>query len=176
MRKTRIPPRAMTAVRRVVTPACIAAAAVAAAPRAHAELHVVFGDVYCHAAAAGPPRYFHSGVAGAAASASNGRRSAWSSLDDAGRRRLERRTLDDLAVEFARHVAEHHAVETLLAPRCDLTPVDAAAAEIDDAAYFHAGAPVSYPSAGKIAVAWRPDFKTALQRHASTVAAPSAAQ
>ena len=177
MRKTRTPRRAMTSVRRIVAVAAVAAGVgVAAAPRAHAELQVVFGDVYCHATAAGPPRYFHSGVAGAAASVSGGRRNAWSSLDAAGRRRLERLTLDDLAAEFARHVAERHAVDTLLASHCDLTPVDAADAEIAAAAYFRAGAPVPYPSAGKVAVAWRPDFKRVVERHAWAVATPAAEQ
>ena len=177
MRKTRIPGRATTSIRRIVAVAAIAAgAAVVAGPRAEAGLEVVFGEVYCHATAAGPPRYFHSGVAGAAASASDGRRNAWSSLDDVVRRRLARRTLDDLAAEFARHVSEHHAVDTPLTSHCDLTPVDAADAEIAAAAYFRAGAPVSYSSAGKVAVAWMPDFKAALRRHAWTGAASAAGQ
>ncbi len=177
MRKRRTPARATTSIRRIVAVASIAVcAAVVAAPRAQAGLHVVFGDVYCHATAGGPPRYFHSSIAGAATSVSGGRWNAWSSLDDAARRRLERRTLDDLAAEFARHVAEYHAVDTLLASHCDLTAVDAADAEIAAAAYFRAGAPVSYPSAGRVAVAWRPDFKTALDRHAWVVAAPAAGQ
>ena len=177
MQKTRISPPAMTSIRRIIAVASIAAgAAVVAAPRAQAGLHVVFGDVYCHATAAGPPRYFHSDVAGAAAAVSGSRRQAWSSLDEAVRRRLERRALDDLAAEFARHVTEHHAVDTLLAAHCDLTAVDDADAEIAAAAYFRAGAPVSHSSAGRVAVAWRPDFKTVVERHAWAAAGLAAEQ
>ena len=175
MRTTRTRPHAMAAVRRTVTLACIAVGVVVvAAPGAEAGLHVVFGDVYCHAAAAGPPRYFHSNVAGAAAA--NGPHDAWSSLDDAARRRLERRTLDGLAVEFARHVTERHAVDALLDARCDLTPLDAAAAAIAAATYVRAGAAVSPLPAEKVEVGWKPDFKTALEQHARAIAAPSAGQ
>ena len=67
---------------------------------------------------------------------------------------LERRTLEGLAAEFAREVAERHAVDVLLSVRCERTALGAAAdtvagtaAEaIAGAAYFRGGAFVPYAS------------------------------
>ena len=159
--RTRMRRRARTSIRRFVAVGCVVAGAVAAGAPAEAALRVVGGDVYCHATAAGP-RYFHSGVT--QASWSLPAWGEWLSLDDDARQRLERRTLDGLAVEFARRVAERQDVDVLLSPRCDLTPMDAAAAVIDAAAYYRGGVMAPYPSIGKIAVDWTPDFGTDLEQ------------
>ena len=129
---------------------------------AYAAVVIRLGDAYCHAVAAGP-RYFHSGVSPALVS----RTQFWASLDDASRQSLHRRVLDDLAVEFARFVAEHHDVDSLLSLRCDLVASpDVAAEMIDTAAYFRDGAQASFSAGEKIGVEWTPNFEGALDRRA----------
>ena len=129
---------------------------------AYAAVVIRLGDAYCHAVAAGP-RYFHSGVSPALVS----RTQFWASLDDASRQSLHRRVLDDLAVEFARFVAEHHDVDSLLSLRCDLVASPGVAAEmIAAAAYFRDGAQASFSAGEKIGVEWTPNFEGALDRRA----------
>ena len=138
--------------------------AVVAGSVRHADAAVVIrlGDAYCHAVAAGP-RYFHSGVSPAWVS----RTQFWASLDDASRQSLHRRVLDDLAVEFARFVAEHHDVDSLLSLRCDLVASpDVAAEMIDTAAYFRDGAQAFFSAGEKDRVEWTPNFEGALDRRA----------
>ena len=138
--------------------------AVVAGSVRHADAAIVvrLGDAYCHAVAAGP-RYFHSGVSPAWVS----RTQFWASLDDASRQSLHRRVLDDLAVEFARFVAEHHDVDSLLSLRCDLVASpDVAAEMIDTAAYFRDGAQAFFSAGEKERVEWTPNFEGALDRRA----------
>ena len=129
---------------------------------AYAAVVIRLGDAYCHAVAAGP-RYFHSGVSPALVS----RTQFWASLDDASLQSLHRRVLDDLAVEFARFVAEHHDVDSLLSLRCDLVASpDVAAEMIDTAAYFRDGAQAFFSASEKDRVEWTPNFEGALDRRA----------
>ena len=90
------------------------------ADRAGAALAIVLGEVYCHAESAGP-HYFYSRVdevrklAGPSDDqwwpASDGS-TAWRPFDDATP--LVNRTLEEMAAEFARYVAERHEVDYLL--------------------------------------------------------------
>ena len=165
---------------------CAAAGLVAAGllaahpPGAEAAIRVEVGQVYCHGASAGPPHYYHSGVAAVGITLPGD--DWWPGARAEGQAR--RRALARLAGDFARRVGEDHGVDVLLSPRCDwlglapdgnwlaLVP-DAnggagvgtgAAAAIEAAAYARDGALVTYGPGERTAVDWTPDFKDVFRR------------
>ena len=128
------------------------------APQAQASILIRYGDVLCHATAAGP-QYYYSHIESLSISTGQPGWLLLSNTDEA--RRLERLTLDHLAGEFARYVAEHHEIDalTLLFPHCEVTkPRGAAAARSEEATYFLDGEFVFYETSEKIAVDWVPDL------------------
>ena len=146
------------------------------ASEAQARIIWRYGDVRCHAAAAGP-QYYYSRIESLSFGIDDpeGLLKLRNNTDEA--RRLERRTLDRLTGEFARYVAEYHEIDalTLLFPHCEVTKpgAAAAAARIEEATYFRDGAFVFYETSEKIAVDWVPDFSHAFA--ASSQAAVNAA-
>lgn len=143
----------------------VAVGAAGAADRAGASLGIAIGDVYCHAESAGP-HYFFSRVDEVVRvlhpaddewwPASDGL-TTWWPFDDTTP--LVNRTLEEMAVEFARHVAERHEVDYLLAPRCELVRPKSGRAAVESAAYVRGGDLVRYDASDKTAVDWLPDFK-----------------
>ena len=141
------------------------------APQAQAAIVVRYGDVLCHATAAGP-QYYYSHIEPLRIGSDDPEWLLLGNTDEA--RRLERLTLDQLTGEFARYVAEHHEIDalTLLFPHCEVTKPGAAAARIEEATYFRDGAFVFYETSEKIAVDWVPHFSHAFA--ASSQAAANA--
>ena len=127
------------------------------APEAQAGIFLRYGDLLCHATASGP-QYYYSRIEPLSIGSDDPEWLLFGNTDEA--RRLERRTLDQLTGEFARHVAEHHEIDalTLLFPHCEVTKPGAAAAGIEEAAYFRDGEFVFYETSEKIAVDWVPAF------------------
>lgn len=134
---------------------------------AHASIVLHYADVYCHAVAAGP-HYFHSGVTNVFISLPG--YNDWWPADDQVRRPLDKQTLGHLAVEFARYVAEHHEVDALLAPRCELTEASSGKTEVEGAAYARGdGMLVAYEAGERTAVPWSPDFLGVFRQNATAV-------
>ena len=139
------------------------------APQAQAAIFIRYGDVLCHATAAGP-QYYYSHIESLSFGSGDPEWLLLGNTDEA--RRLERLTFDQLTGEFARYVAEHHEIDalTLLFPHCELTTPGAAAARSEEATYFLDGEFVFYETSEKIAVDWVPDLRQSVLASSQAVA------
>ena len=149
----------MTELRRlIVIGTCIVGSAGVLAPRAHAELAVYVGDAFCHAESTGP-HYYHSRAVEVFIP------DRWLSNQDWIQRRWERQTLQYMAAEFARYVAEHHEVEYLLSAGCELTEPESVTEEMEAAAYVRDGMVVPYAASERTVVDWLPNFSDVFRWH-----------
>ena len=157
----------MTKLRRFAAIGIVAVAGVVCSSQpAYAGIATVYGYVLCHADSAAA-RYFYSRTQTVWLPLD--RVSEWSLPNRVGRQ-LRKQSLQHLATEFGRYVAEHHGAGHLLFPHCELIQESRGFADetlpvAEDAGYLRAGVLVPYEEDERTAVDWRPDFMASLLKN-----------